>query len=124
MMIQEKLKNLRTQKGMSQEKMAKILSTDTSNYSRKENGITKIRDEEWEKLAKALEVSVEDIKDEAGLGIVHNENPTFNDNAGNYNHYHNIPNSIIENLQDYIKLLKEENESLKKENTYLKSQLK
>lgn len=45
-MIQEKLKNLRKQKGMSQEKMAKILSTDTSNYSRKERGETRIHDEE------------------------------------------------------------------------------
>ena len=35
-MVQEKLRNLRKQKGISQEKMAKILSTDPSNYSRKE----------------------------------------------------------------------------------------
>lgn len=37
-MIYEKLRNIRKQKGISQEKMAKILSTDTSNYSRKERG--------------------------------------------------------------------------------------
>lgn len=121
-MIQEKLKNLRKQRGMSQEKMAKILSTDTSNYSRKERGETRIHDEEWQKIADALDVSVEDIKEEKGLGVIHNENSTFNDNAGNYNHYYSTPNSIVENLQDYISLLKKEIENLKEENTALKAQ--
>ncbi|KMQ69302.1 hypothetical protein ACM39_04225 [Chryseobacterium sp. FH2] len=121
-MIQEKLRNVRKQKGISQEKMAKILSTDTSNYSRKERGETRIHDEEWEKLAKALNVPVEELKEENGLGIVHNDNSTFNDNSGNYYHqYFNIPNSIIENLQDYIHLLKEENKTLKSEIQELKS---
>ena len=73
-------------------------------------------------MAKALDVSVEDIKDEKALGIIHNENSAFNDNSGNYNHYYSIPNSIVENLQDYISLLKEQNEALKKENIALKSQ--
>lgn len=115
-MIQEKLKNIRIEKGMSQEKMAKILSTGISSYSRKENGKSKIYDDEWEKMAKALEVPVEDLKGEAASGIVHNDNSTFNDNSGNYyNQNYNIPLSIIENLQDYIHLLKEQNELLKKE---------
>ncbi len=124
-MIQEKLRNLRKQKGMSQEKMAKILSTDPSSYSRKENGKSKIHDDEWEKIAKALDVSVDDIKESESLGFVHNENSTFNDtsNSGNYyNQNFNIPNSVLENLQDYISLLKEQNEALKKENIALKSQ--
>jgi transcriptional regulator with XRE-family HTH domain len=123
-MVQEKLRNLRKEKGMSQEKMAKILSTDTSSYSRKENGKSKIHDDEWEKLAKALDVSVDDLKDDGNSGIVHNDNSTFNDNSGNYyNQNFNIPNSIIENLQDYINLLKEQNESLKKEVEELKNKL-
>ncbi|MDQ8142636.1 helix-turn-helix transcriptional regulator [Chryseobacterium sp. CFS15] len=115
-MIQERLKTLRKQKGMSQEKMAKILSTDTSNYSRKERGETRIHDEEWQKIADALEVPVEDIKEEKFSGIVHNDNSTFNDHSGNYyNQYFNTPDSIVENLQDYIILLKKEIESLKQE---------
>lgn len=99
---------------MSQEKMAKILSTDISSYCRKENGKSKIHDDEWEKLAKALNVSVDDIKESENSGIVQNDNLTFNDNSGNYEHQNfNIPNSILENLQDYIEILKEQNESLK-----------
>ncbi|QPQ53882.1 helix-turn-helix transcriptional regulator [Chryseobacterium indologenes] len=120
-MVQEKLRNLRKQKGISQEKMAKILSTDPSNYSRKERGEVRIHDEEWQKLAAALEVPVEDIKEEKELRIVHNDNSTFNDNSGNYyNQHFNIPSSLLENLQDYIAILKEQNEILKKENQELK----
>lgn len=122
-MIQEKLRVIRKQKGLSQEKMAKILSTDTSNYSRKERGETRIHDDEWQKIADALDVPVEEIKDEKIPGFVHNDNSTFNDNSGNYYSQHfNIPNSIIENLQDYISLLKNEVESLREEIKLLKSQ--
>lgn len=125
MMIQEKLKTLRKQRGISQEKMAKILSTDPSNYSRKERGEIRIHDDEWQKIADALDVPVEDIKEEKLSGIVHNDNSSFNDNSGNYyNQHFNIPNSIIENLQDYILLLKKEIESLQEENKILKSQNK
>ncbi|WP_316934138.1 helix-turn-helix domain-containing protein [Chryseobacterium luteum] len=107
---------LRKQKGISQEKMAKILSTDPSNYSRKERGEVRIHEEEWQKLAEALDVSVEDIKEEKDVKIVHNDNSTFNDNSGNYyNQHFNIPNSLIENLQDYISLLKKEIHELKEE---------
>lgn len=114
-MIQEKLRNLRKQKGMSQEKMAKILSTDISSYSRKENGKSRIHEDEWEKLANALEVSVDDIKESESSGIVHNDNSTLHDQSGSYIHNYNFPISVLEHLQDYIKILKEQNESLKRE---------
>lgn len=114
-MIQQKLRNLRKQKCMSQEKMAKILSTDISSYCRKENGKSKIHDDEWEKLAKALEVSVDDIKESKSSGIVHNDNSTLHDQSDNYIHNYNLSISVLEHLQDYIKILKEQNESLKRE---------
>lgn len=124
-MEHKKLKNLRKQRGLSQEKMSKILSTDPSNYSRKERGEIGIHEEEWQKLADALNVPLEEIKEEKLSGSVHNDNSTFNDNSGNYySQYFNIPNSIVENLQDYISLLKKEVEHLKKENKNLKSQSK
>ncbi|REC77938.1 transcriptional regulator [Chryseobacterium elymi] len=124
-MIQEKLKNLRKQKGMSQEKMAKILSTDTSNYSRKERGETRIHEDEWQKLADALEVPIDAIKEEDKIFSFQYDNPTFNDNAigGNVNYY-NLPNFVMDNLQDYIGLLKEQNNLLKNEIEELKSKIK
>nr|WP_315033611.1 helix-turn-helix transcriptional regulator [uncultured Chryseobacterium sp.] len=120
----EKLRNIRKQRGYTQEYMSKIISTDVSNYSRKESGDVKIYDDEWEKFAAALNVSIEDIKEEKPISIIHNshDNTTFNDNAGSYfNHFHSIPDSIVENLQDYIKVLKEQVETLKEENRKLKS---
>jgi transcriptional regulator with XRE-family HTH domain len=121
----EKLRSLRKQRGFTQEYMSNILSTDVSNYCRKENGDVKIFEDEWEKLAKALDVPVEEIKEEKPANAIqNNDNSTFNDNAVannaaasiNFNNtYYNIPNQIMDNLQDYIKILKEQNEFLKQE---------
>lgn len=87
-------------------------------------GEVKIHDDEWQKLADALEVPVEDIKEEKELKIVHNDNSTFNDNSGNYyNQHFNIPNILLDSLQDYITILKEQNTLLKQENQELKSKL-
>lgn len=121
----EKLKNLRKQRGYTQEYMSKIIATDVSNYSRKESGSIKIYDEEWEKLAKALDVPIEEIKEERMAGIVqNNDNTTFNDTSTGIhynNNYYNVPDQVIDNLQDYIKMLKEQVESLKQEVDQLKS---
>ncbi|MGE8553176.1 MAG: helix-turn-helix domain-containing protein [Chryseobacterium jejuense] len=119
----EKLKSIRKQRGYTQQQIADILATDVSNYSRKENGEVKIYDEEWEKIAKALDVSVEDLKEEKPATVV--QNLTFNDSStnsqsGNYNQYCNIPNYLLENQQEYINLLKEQIEILKAENAKFK----
>ncbi|WP_317259033.1 helix-turn-helix transcriptional regulator [Chryseobacterium sp. X308] len=120
----EKLRTLRKQKGYTQQQIADLLATDVSNYSRKENGDVRIFDDEWEKLAKALDVSVEDIKEEKEPNVVQkNENITFNDTSsfhqsGIYNC--NVPNYLLENQQEYINLLKEQIKALKKENEKLK----
>ncbi|WP_333597279.1 helix-turn-helix transcriptional regulator [Chryseobacterium flavum] len=121
----EKLKKLRKQRGYTQEYMSKILSVDVSNYSRKENGETKIFADEWEKLAKALDVSVEDIKEEReaqnNQNSTLNDSASFNDNASiNYNQYCNIPEYLLENQKEYISLLKEQIEMLKAEVEKLK----
>lgn len=65
---------------------------------------------------------MEEIKEEVMANVVNNnDSTTFNDNAGNFNQYYTIPNSIIENLQAFIKVLIEQNETLKEENQKLKS---
>ncbi|RXM53327.1 MULTISPECIES: helix-turn-helix domain-containing protein [unclassified Chryseobacterium] len=121
----EKLKSIRKQRGYTQQQIADILATDVSNYSRKENGEVKIYDEEWEKIAKALDVSVDDIKEERNAqnnqNTTLNDSASFNDNASiNYNQYCNIPNYLLENQQEYINLLKEQIEILKAENAKFK----
>ncbi|CAI8870757.1 transcriptional regulator [Chryseobacterium sp. MYb7] len=125
-MTMEKLRTIRKQKGYTQQQIADILATDVSNYSRKESGDVKIFDDEWEKLARALNVSVEDIKEERvsqaqTQNAILNDSSSLNDNASiNYNLFCNVPNYLLENQQEYINLLKEQIKALKEENAKLK----
>ncbi|MGU3377351.1 helix-turn-helix domain-containing protein [Chryseobacterium sp. M5A1_1a] len=122
-MQKEKLRIIRKQKGYTQKQVADYIATDVSNYSRKESGDVKIISDEWEKIARFLEVPVDEIyEEEEAKIIVNNDHPVFNDNSGtsaglinNQSNYSSIPGAIIENLQGYIALLKEENERLKEE---------
>ena len=74
-MEKTKLKNRRTSLGFSQEDLANFLATDKSNYCKKEKGVVKISNQEWEKLAKFLNCEVEDIfeKEESGF-LINNAN--------------------------------------------------
>lgn len=113
-----KLRLLRKKKGYTQQQIADVIATDVSNYSRKENGDVKIIKDEWDKIARFLDVSVEEIyeEDDAKV-IINNDHPVFNDNAASsiMTQFNNFSASVIQNLQDYISLLKEENEKLKEE---------
>lgn len=120
-MIQEKLRKLRKEKGLSQESMAKTLFMDTSNYSRKERGEVKIYDDEWKRIAETLNVPIDEIREDMSTNI-HHENFTFHDNSGNNVNYYNVPDVMINNTQEYIALLKEQIELLKEEIMRLKSQ--
>ncbi|WP_426475970.1 helix-turn-helix transcriptional regulator [Chryseobacterium sp. CBSDS_008] len=121
-MQKEKLRVIRKQKGYTQQQVADFIATDVSNYSRKESGDVRIVRDEWDKLARFLDVPIEDIYEEdEPIIVVNNDHPVFNDRSSNanaittQNNYDNIPGAIIENLQGYIALLKEENERLKEE---------
>ncbi len=99
-------------KGFTQQ-IADLLLMDVSNYSRKVKGTVKVRSDEWEKLAKLLDVPVEDIyqSDESQYFIC-------KDNAkGNYqgnNHIYAIPEHFIDMQRKYIEKLELEIEELKK----------
>ncbi|PWN70102.1 transcriptional regulator [Chryseobacterium phosphatilyticum] len=121
-MQKEKLRVIRKQKGYTQQQIADFIATDVSNYSRKESGEVKIIRDEWDKIARFLEVPVEDIyEEEEATVVINNDHPVFNDRSSSagvittQNHYDNIPGTVIENLQGYIALLKEEIERLKEE---------
>lgn len=121
-MQKEKLRLIRKQKGYTQQQVADFIATDVSNYSRKESGDVRIIPDEWDKIARFLEVPIEEIyEEEDAKVVVNNDHPVFNDRSSsagvitNQNNYDNIPGAIIENLQAYITLLKEENERLKEE---------
>lgn len=125
-MQKEKLRTVRKRKGFTQQQVADAIATDVSNYSRKESGAVKIIQAEWDKLAKFLEVPVEEIYEEEEVKI-NIENPVFNDSPGanvgnsgfsanNMGYINNeLSIEIIKNLQEYISLLKEEISKLKSE---------
>jgi len=109
----------------TQENMAKLLHMTQCQYQRREKGEIKISDEEWERIAKALDTPVEDIKEDDDSNIQVNN---YDNNSGSYfgsnNYFYNIPDFILENQQDYINLLKQEIQDLKEEINNLKSQNK
>lgn len=103
--------------------MAKIIGIDTSNYSRKERGEVKIFDDEWEKIAKTLEVALEDIKNkEVKSDFQKNKSAQHDPTGGNVNYY-NIPDFFIHTNKKYIEKLEKEIQFLKEENKFLKSQV-
>lgn len=122
-MQKEKLRLLRKKKGYTQQQIADVIATDVSNYSRKENGDVRIIKDEWDKIARFLDVSVEEIYEEdEGKVVINNDHPVFNDNAASsiMTQFNNFSASVVQNLQDYISFLKEENEKLKEELKNLK----
>lgn len=108
-MIKQKLLDARLRKGFSQEELADRIGMSQTNYSRRENGLTRISDKEWDRLAKELEVEKDDIFEEDNPYIVYKNNKGNSFNSGTI--YFNIPDFVLE----HIELLKEQNQFLKKE---------
>ena len=112
-MEKTKLILARSNKGLTQQQIALKLNMDVSNYNRREKGQIKISNNEWEKLSKILEVSIEDIYESEESNFF-----VFKDNStGNYlgtNNFYTIPEYLLENQRKYIQKLEEENNDLKK----------
>ena len=120
-MVKTKLINTRKAKEHTQETMAKLLHMTQSQYQRREKGEIKISDQEWERIAKALDMDIEEIKEDDSANQVINK---FDNNEGSYfgsnNYFYNILDFILNNQQDYIDLLKQEIKDLKEELSKLK----
>lgn len=122
-MVKNKL--IRTRKGKyTQENMAKLLHMSQSQYQRRETGEIKISDDEWEKIAKVLDVEVEDIKEEDVVQSIINN---YDNSSGSYsphiNNNYNIPEFMLKSMEEYLDILKKENQELKDENIKLKQQI-
>jgi transcriptional regulator with XRE-family HTH domain len=96
-----KLRDIRLNKGLSQESLADLIGMTQCNYNRRENGRKAISDAEWTRIAKALDVKKEIIYEENKLN-------TSQDSTINVPFF-NIPNQALE----YIEFLKNENSKLK-----------
>ena len=114
-MVKEKLRNARKSKGYTQEQLAEIICRTPTNYCRKENGDIKISKEEWTKLAKFLEVPEEEIFEQDENSVTFNiDNISDGKNFGIYNYYSNVNEELLAHVLDLVKILKNENEELKK----------
>ena len=56
------------------------MAMEQTTYSRKENGKSPITENEWERFAKVLDTSIEELK-KGNESVPKNENCTFNDNS-------------------------------------------
>ena len=93
-----KLREARLDKGYSQSTLGKKIGLEQTTYSRKERGVSVIRSEEWNRLAKALSLTVEEIKEVDNL---------VKENSAT------LPHEVLQSLFNYIQKLQLENENLK-----------
>jgi len=98
-----KLRNKREEK-FTQEQMADFLGMDTSQYNRREKGITKISDQEWEKLATVLKVPIESIYESDSTTYFITNNNDCNILGGTI---YNTPEYAFEVIKSYISKLED-----------------
>jgi transcriptional regulator with XRE-family HTH domain len=107
-MIKQRLTNKRVERNISQEKFADLLGISQSQYNRRENGVTKISKKEWDKMAKVLDTTLEEIYEpEDGVYIINNQNAS-GDYSGSHNHFGNNNEYVFETMKKYICKLEEE----------------
>ena len=107
-MQHEKLIEFRKAKKITQSQMAKNIHMEQTTYSRKERGKSPISDEEWNRLAKALDVDIEEIKDSSTQHSIKNDNWSLNDNSIGIQ-YVNIPQNVFDIIIKYNTKLEQEN---------------
>ncbi|GEN65775.1 helix-turn-helix transcriptional regulator [Chryseobacterium rhizosphaerae] len=121
-MVKEKLIKARKERKFSQQDIAEHLNISQTQYQRKEKGEVGITNTEWDRIARLLEIDVEEIRENSEASNVMNN---FDNSSGNFgnntNNYYNVPEFLLGSLNDYINLLKEENQKLKEEIKSLQS---
>ena len=109
------LKEFRIKKGITQKEMALKMAMEQTTYSRKENGKSPITENEWERFAKVLDTSIEELK-KGNESVPKNDNCTFNDNS--------VGIKIISMPKEAWEIMLKYSNKLEEENTQLKEQLK
>lgn len=115
MTLADKIKRIRTIKGLSQEEMSQKMNISQKVYSNLENNKTKIDDERLNQIAEAFDMDASDIR-------LFDEKQVFYHctQSGNIN---NINNDSFDNerkiYDNMIALLEKDKEDLKKENQRL-----
>lgn len=113
-MEHQKLIEVRKTKGFTQKQMATKVSMEQTTYSRKERGKSPLSEDEWARIAKVLNVSIEEIKEKKVPISIKNKNYTFSNRVIGIQ-YVNIPQDVYGILIKYNSTLEEENRMLKKQ---------
>ena len=113
---------VRKSKGLTQDEVAVMLGMDQTTYSRKEKGNINIISREWKKIAQILDVPLSEIFENEDASVVISNDNSPNSKVMTYSSdYCNVPEYILESLQNYIKKLEVENAILIEENLKLKN---
>nr|WP_315186017.1 helix-turn-helix transcriptional regulator [uncultured Flavobacterium sp.] len=119
-MKHEKLILARKSRGFTQDQMAQKIAMEQTTYSRKEIGKSSITEEEWKKIAKVLEVPMEEIKDSKITNSIKNENCTFHEGSVAGVQYVNLPQNVFDIIIKYNLKLEENNFLIKQDVSQLK----
>lgn len=123
-MIKTKLISTRKKRGYTQGQMADFIHMSQSQYQRRERGDVKISNVEWEKIATVLDVKVDDIREEdIAQSIINNYDNSSGSYSPHINNNYNIPEFILKGMEEYLDLLRKENQQLKEENSRIKQQI-
>jgi transcriptional regulator with XRE-family HTH domain len=107
-MIKEKLIDMRKARGFSTKEIANEMNMTVSSYHRREKGKTKIHTDEGKKLAKIMNVPMEEIYEpEDKQSVIFNDNATATVTYLGTNNIYAIPESLLETLHKYIHTLEE-----------------
>jgi transcriptional regulator with XRE-family HTH domain len=122
-MEKTKLIQARENKGFDRNEFADLIQMERYSYRRREKGEVKISHNEWERMAKVLGVSFDDIfEPDANIVNINNGEGQINNNTRKIEYY-NIPKEMVASQQEYIILLKEKIKKLEEENQVLKEKI-
>ena len=111
-MIKQKLSDKRTERNITQADFAAKLGIETSNYNRRENGVTKISKKEWDAMAKILNTTLDEIYEpEDGIYIINGD--YAQGNFGNNHTFNSNSEFVFDTMKKYIQKLEEEIVGLK-----------
>ena len=107
-----RLRALRTGKGLTQKKLADLIDIDQKDYSLLESGTRAISNEMMLKLANALEISPEDLNEPLPIF------PNYASNKGTQNHYENY---YAEQKDVYERIFTAQKEQIEHQKTQIES---
>ncbi|MDR2204912.1 MAG: helix-turn-helix domain-containing protein [Flavobacteriaceae bacterium] len=96
-MVKTKLQQVRIEKGLSQEDLANMIGMTQANYNRKENGLSRITMPVWKRIAKELNVPIEELYQEDPVTNIYKNNKGNSFNSGTI--HISVPEFLIDQYE-------------------------